>query len=239
MSLVDLTYQLETLSDPDDAKNLARYFKTGPGDYGAGDRFRGIRVPTLRRVVRNQRMLPHEDVLMLLQSAYHEDRLTGLLIWVEQVRKGDADKRQAILEAYLANTDRINNWDLVDQSAPSIVGLCLYDTVVHDGPSDILTGLAQSTVLWERRIAIMATFYFIKHDHFAETLRVADLLLHDEHDLIHKAVGWMLREVGNVERSREEAFLQSRYQSMPRTTLRYAIEKFPKAQRQAYLQGEI
>ncbi len=239
MSLVELTQQLAMSSDPDDAKNLARFFKTGPGDYGEGDHFRGIRVPTLRRLVRSQRTLPHDDVLMLLQSGYHEDRLVGLLIWVEQFHTGDAAKRQLIFDAYLANTDRINNWDLIDLSAPNIVGAQLFDDVRHAGPSATLTHLAQSPSLWERRIAIMATFYFIKRDHFAETLRVADLLLDDHHDLIHKAVGWMLREVGNVDRSVEEAFLSTRYQTMPRTMLRYAIEKFPEAQRQAYLQGEV
>ena len=237
MTLAELTHQLEQLSNPEDAKNLARYFKTGPGDYGEGDRFRGIRVPALRALVRTARGLPHAEVLLLIGSAYHEDRLLGLLIWVEQYRRGDAARQAAIFAAYLANTGHINNWDLIDLSAGHIVGAHLYPQVASGLPCARLTDLAASSSLWERRIAIMATAYFIKRRHFDETLRIADLLLHDDHDLIHKAVGWMLREVGNQDRGVEEAFLRARYRAMPRTMLRYAIEKFPEPVRQAYLRG--
>lgn len=239
--------RLETMADREIAQHSARYFKTGRGEYGEGDRFRGIRVPALRKLVREFRALPHADVLTMLHSSWHEDRLLALLIWVEQYRRGDATQQQRIFDDYLANTAQINNWDLVDSSTPKIVGAHLYTQVYAAGnaagqadtPIALLTTLAQSSDLWERRIAIMATMYFIDKGEYAETLRLADLLLQDEQDLIHKAVGWMLREVGKHDLATEEAFLLPRYQSMPRTMLRYAIEKFLEARRKAYLHGTI
>jgi 3-methyladenine DNA glycosylase AlkD len=241
VSAAIVTAHLETLADAEIANNSAWFFKTGPGQYGEGDRFRGIRVPTLRKLVKQYRALPHEDVLALLKSPWHEDRLLALLIWVEQTRaatkRGDEAQRTLIFESYLANTAYINNWDLIDSSAEHIVGAHLYQSGSHNAPIALLTKLAQSASLWERRIAIMATFHFIRKGEFAETLRVAGLLLGDREDLIHKAVGWMLREVGERDLAIEEDFLLSRYKQMPRTMLRYAIEKFPEERRQAYLRG--
>ncbi len=237
--LAQVTAALESLADAETAKGSTWFFKTGPGDYGEGDRFRGIRVPVLRQLVKQFRDLPHTGVLALLQSPWHEDRLLALLIWVEQYRRGDAARRQLIFDDYLAHTAHINNWDLIDSSAMHIVGAQLFDSGQPQGPIDLLTRLAHSPSLWERRIAIMATFHFIHKGEFAETFRIADLLLNDKHDLIHKAVGWMLREVGQRDLAAEKAFLLPRYGSMPRTMLRYAIEKFPEERRQAYLRGTL
>lgn len=231
--------RLETIADSEIAQHSARYFKTGPGEYGEGDRFRGIRVPALRKLVKEYRALSHADVLAMLHSAWHEDRLLALLIWVEQYRRGDAARKRLIFDDYLAHTAYINNWDLIDSSAPKIVGAQLFAQGEHRAPIALLTTLAQSSSLWERRIAIMATMYFIDKGEYAETLRLADLLLHDDQDLIHKAVGWMLREMGKHDIATEEAFLLPRYHTMPRTMLRYAIEKFPETRRQAYLRGTL
>lgn len=237
--LADVIATLESLNNEEAAKGSAWFFKTGPGEYGEGDRFRGIRVPVLRKLVKEYRTLPHSDVLTLLHSPWHEDRLLALLLWVEQYRKGDAARRQMIYEDYLANRTYINNWDLIDSSAADIVGAQLDAKGDYKGPIELLTALARSSTLWDRRIAIMATFHFIRKGEFAETLRVADLLLEDKEDLIHKAVGWMLREIGERELAVEEVFLLSRYKTMPRTMLRYAIEKFPEERRQGYLRGTI
>jgi 3-methyladenine DNA glycosylase AlkD len=229
-----LQIELEQLGDAGDAVFLARYFKTGPGEYGEGDRFRGIRVPVLRKLAKQYRSLDDADVRRLLTSPFHEDRLTALLILVEQAQRADRARRAALYRLYLDHTAYINNWDLVDLSAGKIVGAYLY-------PDDVapLFALAGSDSLWERRIAIMATSHFIAQGHYATTLQLAERLLHDDHDLIHKAVGWMLREVGNRDHAVEEAFLQIHYRAMPRTMLRYAIEKFPEERRQAYLRGEV
>ena len=239
LGAAQVTAQLETLADAEIAKSSAWFFKTGPGEYGEGERFRGIRVPTLRKLVKGYRALPHAEVLTLLQSTWHEDRLLALLIWVEQFRRGDAEQRQLIFDDYLANTIHINNWDLIDSSAPYLIGAQLFAKGQSNAPIALLTRLATSSSLWERRIAIMATFHFIKQGEFGETFRIADLLLHDSHDLIHKAVGWMLREVGERDGAAEEVFLHTRYGLMPRTMLRYAIEKFPEERRQAYLRGTL
>jgi 3-methyladenine DNA glycosylase AlkD len=234
MSLDAIRAALETAARPEDAVFLARYFKTGPGEYGEGDRFRGIRVPVLRTLAKRHRGLAETDVLALLTSPFHEDRLLALLVWVEQFRRGDAAACTRIYRLYLGHTAYINNWDLVDSSAGHIVGASLYpDTLAP------LFELAASPLVWERRIAIMATSYFINQGRYDATLQIAERLRHDPHDLIHKAVGWMLREVGNRDRAVEEGFLRRHYRSLPRTLLRYAIEKFPEEQRQAYLRGEI
>lgn len=234
MSLAELQHTLDTLADPADAANLARYFQTGPGGYAEGDRFRGLRVPALRRLAKQYRTLDLPSVTALLTSAYHEDRLLALLIFVEQYRRGDAAQRDAIYRLYLEHMAYINNWDLVDSSAGYIVGAHLYPDLLPT-----LEPLAASGALWERRIAIMATSYAIQQGRFDATLALAEQLRDDPHDLIHKAVGWMLREVGNRNRAAEEAFLQEHYRRMPRTMLRYAIEKFPEERRQAYLRGEV
>jgi 3-methyladenine DNA glycosylase AlkD len=223
---------LQDLANPKDAIFLQRFFKTAPGQYGAGDHFLGIRVPALRALARVHADLPLGSTIDLLRSRHHEARLLALLILVNACKKADDAQRTAIYQAYLANTRYINNWDLVDASAPDIVGRQL-----ENGSRAELPRLARSSSLWERRIAIVATFHFIRHNDFADTLRIARLLLKDEHDLIHKAVGWMLREVGKRDQAAEEKFLERHYKQMPRTMLRYAIERFPEKRRLQYLHG--
>lgn len=226
--------RLQKLGDKNQAENSARYFKTGPGEYGEGDIFRGIRVPQIRKLAKEYRDIPLSAIETLLGSPIHEERLLALLILVLLFPKGDAAAQKEIYELYLRNTQFINNWDLVDASAQHIVGPFL--AARSKKP---LYRLATSTHIWERRIAVMATFHFIRQKEFMETLRIADMLITDTEDLIHKAVGWMLREVGKRDLQTEEEFLKSRYKKMPRTMLRYAIEKFPTAKRQRYLRGEI
>ena len=223
--------KLRSLADPAKAKTLSRFFKTGPGEYGEGDKFLGIVVPRIRRMVKEHRHAVHGDVLKLLRSPYHEERLTALLILVEQYRCGDAACRKTIFELYLANIRQIDNWDLVDLTAPHIVGDQLYG-----GDSSLLTRLARSRNLWERRIAMLATHHFIRRGDSREALRIADLLLQDPEDLIHKAVGWMLREVGKrCSRKEECSFLDRHAAAMPRTMLRYALEHFPEGLRKRYM----
>ena len=223
--------ELRALSDPAKAIGLRRFFKTGPGEYGEGDRFHGVIVPKIRSVVKGHRNAPLGEVWKLLHSAYHEERLTALLILVEQFRRGDSAKKQEIHELYLASTSYINNWDLVDLTAPHIVGGYLAGNA-----TDLLTRLALSECLWERRIAMLSTSYFIYRGDSSEALRIAELLLHDSHDLIHKAVGWMLREVGKrCSMEIERRFLDKHAATMPRTMLRYAIEHFPEKPRLHYL----
>jgi len=223
---------LRAEADPEDAVNLQRFFKTGPGQYGEGDRFLGVRVPALRRVARAHRDLPLPDAVEMLTSKWHEERLLALLLLVDRYRRADAAGKQAVFDAYLANTQYVNNWDLVDASAPSIVGAHL-----RPGDTTLLDRFAGSANVWERRIAVLATFHGIKHREFGPALRMAERLLGDEHDLIHKAVGWMLREIGNRDPATEEAFLRQHCRMMPRTMLRYAIEKFPEPLRRRYLDG--
>lgn len=226
--------QLSELADAAVAEHSQRFFKTGPGEYGEGDTFIGIRVPVLRRVAKEHRAITLDDVEIILHSPIHEARLLALLILVLQYAKGDAARRKEIFDLYCANTTHINNWDLVDTSAPPIVGEYL-----RPRSRTLLHRWATSRDLWRRRIAIIATFTFIKHGDFDDTLAISETLLRDEHDLIHKAVGWMLREVGNRDRAAEEAFLRQHHQTMPRTMLRYAIEKFPETKRKEYLAGAI
>jgi 3-methyladenine DNA glycosylase AlkD len=225
--------RLHEIGDPDHARFVAGYFRTGPGEYGHGDRFLGIRVPALRALVREYRGASLDAAATLLRSEWHEARLFALLLLADAYKRGDADAREAIYRLYLKNLDRVNNWDLVDLSAPSIVGAHL-----AEGDRSLLDELARSEVLWERRIAIIATQHLIRKGDFATTLRIAEVLVDDRHDLIHKAVGWMLREVGDRDRGAEEAFLRRHHRTMPRTMLRYAIEKFPPDLRQRYLKGE-
>lgn len=230
MNAASLQRRLRALGNPADAAFLLRFFKTGPGEYGEGDVFLGIRVPVVRRVVKEFCELPLVAVEQALQSPYHEERLAALLILVVQTARGDAKHRKAIYDLYLENTRRINNWDLVDLSAPQIVGAHLADK--NRRPLD---RLARSTWLWDRRIAILSTFHFIRQCQFADTLRIAERLLADREDLLHKATGWMLREVGKRDRGALEGFLAQHVSAMPRTMLRYAIERFPEAQRRRWL----
>lgn len=226
--------QLRALADPKRAASTARYFKAGPGGYGEGDRFLGIRVPELRRLVRELGDVSVDDAAALLESEFHEARLLALLILVRAFERGDRATQKRIYNLYLTRTDRINNWDLVDLSAPHIVGG--YLEFRSRGP---LRRLARSKNVWERRIAVLATLRFIRGYDFVDALEIAELLIHDPHDLIHKAVGWMLREVGKRDRSVEEAFLRAHCREMPRTMLRYAIEKFPERLRKRYLAGSV
>jgi 3-methyladenine DNA glycosylase AlkD len=221
-------------ADPRQAKILQRFFKTGPGEYGEGDIFIGVRVPQARMVARAFRHAPLTAIKGILKSPVHEERLLALMILSDQYARGDEKERQKIFSAYLKHTAYINNWDLVDLSAPQIVGRSL-----EERDRSILMKLARSKSLWERRIAIMATFWFIKKSDFRDALSISEALLNDEHDLIHKAVGWMLREIGKRDIAAEEAFLRKRYRDMPRTMLRYAIERFPEEKRQAYLKGMV
>ena len=226
--------QLRALASAESVAGLQRYFKTAPGEYGAGDRFLGIKVPPLRALAKRYREATLLEIEQLLHSEWHEERLFSLLLLMQFYQRGDDANKEAAYQLYLANTAHLNNWDLVDVSAPHLIGRHL-----HQRPRDILYQFAASTLLWERRIAIIATFYFIRQNEFADTLRLAKILLNDPHDLMHKAVGWMLREVGKRDLATEESFLQLHYRQMPRTMLRYAIERLPEPRRQAYLTGKI
>jgi 3-methyladenine DNA glycosylase AlkD len=228
----DVQSRLRSLADAEQAAVLARFFKTGPGEYGEGDLFLGIKVPVQRKVAGEFCELPLTEIVRLLHSKIHDDRLTALLILVQQFAKADAKCRQDIYKQYIANTDCINNWDLVDLSAPQIVGVYL-----EDKSRKPLYRLAKSQCLWERRISILATFPFIRHDDFTDTFQIAETLLADREDLIHKAVGWMLREVGKRDQRAEEDFLKKYYRNMPRTMLRYAIERFTESKRRFYMRA--
>ena len=218
--------------DPDIVKHSSRFFKTGKGEYGEGDAFLGIRVPIVRKYVKQYRLVSLNVADKLLHSKYHEERLFGVLLLVEKFKSGSDELQKDIFDLYLGSTDRVNNWDLVDSSAPYITGPYLVDK-----DRRVLRELAVSESLWERRIAIVSTYAFIRIGDFQTTLMLSELLLCDTEDLIHKAVGWMLREVGNRAHNVEVSFLKKHYKHMPRTMLRYAIEKFPEGLRQAYLKG--
>ena len=228
--LTQLITELENLGDPEKKKNLQRYFKTGKGEYGEGDIFLGIYVGDQRKIARKYRHLSLIKVEELLQSKIHEHRLVALLILVEQFSKGDEGKRKEIVELYLKNTQWINNWDLVDLSAHKILGEYYWDK-----PKNVLYELAESENLWEKRISIISTFTFIHKESYEESLKIAEMLVNDDHDLIHKGVGWMLREIGKRDQAKEEEFLMKHYKTMPRTMLRYSIEKFDKEKKLFYM----
>jgi len=232
MNLNEIHLAMKQLGDPAKAAHAQGFFKTGPGQYGEGDIFLGIRVPETRKMAKQCRDLSVKQVTTLLQSKFHEERLLALFVMVWQFPRGDIKQQRILFNLYLENTKFINNWDLVDASAHFIVGPWL-----QDRPRKLLFDLANSEMLWERRIAMMATFHFIRKNDFQDALVIAEKLLADEHDLIHKAVGWMLREIGNRDRAVEEAFLLQYYHQMPRVMLRYAIEKFPEELRLQYLKG--
>lgn len=234
MSLEKIREELEASGDASGASILQKFFKTGPGGYGEGDVFRGIRIPALRKLSAKYQDLSLPHVEQLLHSAFHEDRMLAVLMLVRRYQKGDEATKRQVYRLYLKNRKFINNWDLIDVSAPHVVGAFLWDK-----DREVLYRLAQSNNLWDRRIAIISTFYFIRRGEFGETLTVARMLLLDAEDLIHKATGWMLREVGNRNLRIEEDFLRDCYQQMPRTMLRYAIEKFPEIRRRQYLKGEV
>ena len=226
--------KLRAVADSSRVPGLQRFFRTGKGEYAEGDRFIGLTVPLLRGVCRECRDAPLTEVAQLLTSPVHEDRLSALVLLVEAFKRGSEDVKREIYDLYLAKTAHINNWDLVDASAPHIVGAWL-----RDRSKAPLTRLAKSPSLWERRIAIVATQDFIRQRQLDETFRIADLLLGDRHDLIHKATGWMLREAGKRDGAALRRFLDSRAPRMPRTMLRYAIERFPERERQQYLRSRV
>lgn len=232
MSCKTILDHLHSLANPEIAQHSQHFFKTGEGEYGYGDIFLGIRVPIIRKAVKKFKDAPLDVIEELLKSKYHEIRLFALLSLVLRFSKTTLKKQEEIYHIYLNNTQYINNWDLVDSSAHYIVGdyLLLRDkTILYD--------LSLSDSLWERRIAIMSTFYFIKKNQFEDALNIAERLLSDKEDLIHKAVGWMLREIGKRDMGVEVKFLNKHYKTMPRTMLRYAIEKFDEDERQKYLKS--
>lgn len=228
--------QLFSLSEGEaKRKILSSFFKTGKGEYGEGDKFIGVSVPLQRQLIKQIENIPLSEIKQLLQSPYHECRMTALLILIKQFRKAKSEQEQnQIYDFYIANVSYINNWDLVDLSAPSIVGGYLLNK-----NRTILYQYAKNENLWIQRIAIVSTLTFIKQNDFESTFRIAEILLHHKHDLIHKAVGWMLREVGKKNYKKEFSFLQKHYKTMPRTMLRYAIERFDSDIRQQFLKGEI
>lgn len=226
---------LKSLAEEERAKSSLRFFKTGKGEYGEGDQFIGVKVPDQRKVAkRYYKTTSMEEVGELLESKIHEHRLTALLVLVYKFEKASKTEQAEIAKFYLKNAKRVNNWDLVDSSAPQIVGGYLTDEVEE---RKILYKFAESKNLWERRIAVLATFRFISQGDFEDFLKISEILLKDAHDLIHKAVGWGLREVGKRDFMAEEKFLDRYYKVMPRTMLRYAIEKFDEEKRQSYLKG--
>lgn len=230
MKAADAQEKLREIADLKIAEHVQRFFKTGPGEYGEGDQFLGIRVPNIRKVAKKFKKLSLTETEKLLHSAYHEERLCALIILVNNFNKADPAERKKIYQLYLKNTSYINNWDLVDTSAHKIVGPYL-----EDRNRDVLYDLAESDNLWERRIAIISTLYFINNNDFEDTLAISEKLIDDNHDLIHKATGWMLREVGKIDQAKEEMFLEKHAVRMPRTMLRYAIEHFSNAKRKLYL----
>ncbi|MBU0907139.1 MAG: DNA alkylation repair protein [Nanoarchaeota archaeon] len=229
--LSNLKSDLHKLSDPKKSQILQGFFKTGKGEYGEGDVFLGVTVPQSRAIAKKYQCLSFEEIKELLKSKFHEERLTALLILVHIYQK-NPDKK--LIDFYLAHTKHINNWDLVDLTAPKILGNYLLNE-----NREILYKLARSGSLWEKRIAIISTLAFIVNSQFKDTIKLSEILLTEKHDLMHKAVGWMLREMGKRDKAVLEAFLKKHYKQMPRTALRYAIEKFPEEVRQKYLQGKI
>ncbi len=230
---------LRSLANPAKVRVLQRFFKTGPGEYGEGDRFLGITVPQVRALCKQYPSLSLNDIRPLLCSPLHEERLFALIWLVLRFKKAGQPERKRIYDFYLVHAVHVNNWDLVDLSAGYIVGPYLRLYCTRSQALKVLGALARSPDIWERRIAIISTFDFIRANDFSLTLKMASVLLDDRHDLMHKAVGWMLREVGKREQAVEEEFLQPVYRRMPRTMLRYAIERFPHDRRKAYLEGRV
>ena len=234
MSLNEIRKALKEFEDKKKARELQRFFKTGPGEYGEGDIFLGIKVPVLRKIAKKYKDLKLPEIEKLLHSPIHEERFLSLVVLTQAYARSNDKEKKKLYEFYLKNAQSINNWDLVDTSAEHIIGAFL-----KEKSKKPLYSLAKSRSLWERRIAIIATFTFIKQNDFKETLKIAKMLLEDQEDLIHKAVGWMLREIGKRDLQTEEIFLEEHYNKMPRVMLRYAIEKFPEAKRKKYLKGKI
>ncbi len=234
MRAQEIRNRLRSLADKEKAKVLQGFFKTGPGQYGEGDVFLGVTVPVLRKLAKEYCDASLSDTMKLLRSTIHEERLLALLLLISVYSNGDDSGKKKIYNLYLNHTRYINNWDLVDLSAPHIVGKYLTDKSRLP-----LYDLAKSHDLWNKRIAIVSTLHFIRQNDFLDTLNISGLLINESHDLIHKAVGWMLREVGKRDIQREERFLKRHHREMPRTMLRYAIERFPERKRKKYLNGAM
>jgi 3-methyladenine DNA glycosylase AlkD len=230
-----ITKDLKAVSNKEKADHNARFFKTGKGEYGEGDLFAGITNPNLRKLAKKYyKEISDNDLTYFLQHEIHEYRLFALVCMTYKYDKADEEDKKYLYDLYLKNTKYINNWDLVDISTPHIVGKYLLNK-----DRDVLYKLAKSKDLWEQRISIMATFTFIRNNDYEDALKISEMLVNHEHDLIHKAVGWMLREIGKRDLEVEEKFLKKYYKTMPRTMLRYAIEKFEEEKRQGYLKGTI
>ena len=234
MKLKNLRKVIRDSANEKHANTMQWFFKTGKGEYGEGDKFVGIKVPVQRQIAKKFLDLENEDLKILLKSKIHEEKLIALLILVDNYQKANDKGKEKVYKFYLRNSNKINNWDLVDLSAPKIMGEHLLKN-----DKQILFKFARSKNLWKRRIAVISTYTFIKNKQFKTTLQISDILLNDDHDLIQKAVGWMLREVGKQDLKTLENFLKPRYNKMPRTMLRYSIEKFPGKKRKKYLKGTI
>lgn len=225
---------LRQYASPKRKVNVERFFKTGKSQYGEGDQFIGVSSPDVRKVARQYKDISLDEIESLLHSPIHEDRLCALIILVNQNNKANPEAQKAIVKLYIVNLHYINNWDLVDLSAHYILGKAIYDGIQF---KDILDTLAHSPILWERRVAIISTFYFIRKGNIDDTLRLSKILLSDKEDLMHKAVGWALREAWKKDAYRVEAFLQENYPYIPRTTLRYTIERIEENKRKRFLKG--
>lgn len=234
--LESLKKDLRKFERPEKAKFLKRLFKTGKGEYAEGDFFLGLMTDEIRGVAKKYLNLSFSDLAKLLSSKIHEERVVALMILSRRFDKANSLEKKEIYDFYLNNLDGVNNWDLVDGSAANIIGRYLFES---KSSKEFLFDFARSNNLWKRRIAIMSTFFYIKQNDFGDALKIAEILLNDKHDLIHKAVGWMLREIGNRNLVVEENFLKTHYKKMPRTMLRYAIEKFPEGTRKKYLESKI
>lgn len=229
-ALQDIKEELQSLADSETAKHSQRFFKTGKGEYGEGDIFLGIRVPVIRKLAKKYSYLSLSNILSLLKSKFHEQRLLAIIMLVNLYKVADKKTQKEIFSLYINNTRYINNWDLVDISAASIVGAYL-----NDKSKKLLYDFSDSEDIWQRRIAIISTYHFIRNNDFTDSLKLSERLLNDPHDLIHKAVGWMLREIGKKNQSIEAAFLDKYASRMPRTMLRYALERFPADSRKSYM----
>lgn len=232
MNFKEAFSELKSYSNPAKAEHSKRFFKSGPGEYGEGDKFLGITVPNQRKVARKFKNMELNEVQKLLQNEYHEARLTAVMLLVYKIEKANEHVFEEVVQFYLKNLRYVNNWDIVDSSCHQILGRFLFNK-----ERDLLYELAQSEDIWKKRIAIITCYYFIKRDDFKDALKIAEILLNDDHDLIHKAVGWMLREIGNRNLDAETQFLDQYFKNMPRTMLRYAIEKFDEPLRKHYLHG--
>lgn len=234
MTYLDVINELKKYADPEKARHSARFFKSGPGEYGEGDEFLGIKVPDQRKVAKKYRELSETEIEKLLHHKIHEVRLTAAMLMVYKVEKGGEEELEQMTKVYLDNLSGFNNWDIIDSSCHKILGPFL-----EDKDRSLLHDFARSDDLWKKRIAMITCYHFIRQNDFEDALAIAEILVNDDHDLIQKAVGWMLREIGNRDLDTEEKFLKKYYQGMPRTMLRYAIEKFDEPLRLKYLHGEI